>query len=195
MRQLEVFQVQNQTPPRGFGRVLNYLKKSSLRCLLIAVFGFAVHFPALQGEFVWDDDYLIRTNAFIKSPVLTLEAFRHHLFPESYSVHYRPVQNLSYMADYLVWNSNFYGFHLSSILFHVGSGILLFLLLQKLLAPLLRQFRKNPAEENAETASWLAFFIALLWVVHPVHSAAVDYVSGRADSLAFLFACGGWLLF
>src|SRR5204863_3248213 len=40
-----------------------------------------------------------------------------------------------------------------------------------------------------------AFFAALLWVVHPVHSAAVDYISGRADSLAFFFACGSWLLY
>jgi tetratricopeptide (TPR) repeat protein len=39
-----------------------------------------------------------------------------------------------------------------------------------------------------------AFLIALLWSVHPVHSAAVDYISGRADSLAFLFAAAGWLL-
>jgi Flp pilus assembly protein TadD len=28
-----------------------------------------------------------------------------------------------------------------------------------------------------------------------VHSAAVDYVSGRADSLAFFFGAGGWLLY
>ena len=40
-----------------------------------------------------------------------------------------------------------------------------------------------------------AFFVAMIWVVHPVHSAAVDYISGRADSLAFLFASAGWLLF
>ena len=28
-----------------------------------------------------------------------------------------------------------------------------------------------------------------------MHSAAVDYISGRADSLAFSLACAGWLLF
>src|SRR5205807_9051304 len=40
-----------------------------------------------------------------------------------------------------------------------------------------------------------AFVVSLLWVVHPIHSAAVDYISGRADSLAFFFAAAGWLLF
>src|SRR5437870_13109121 len=42
--------------------------------------------------------------------------------------------------------------------------------------------------------SHTAFLIALLWTVHPVHSAAIDYISGRADSLAFLFSAGAWLL-
>ena len=31
-------------------------------------------------------------------------------------------------------------------------------------------------------------------MVHPVHSAAIDYISGRADSLAFVFSAGAWLL-
>ncbi len=48
---------------------------------------------------------------------------------------------------------------------------------------------------NKSALSLGAFFVALLWIVHPVHSAAVDYISGRADSLAFLFACAGWLLY
>ena len=47
----------------------------------------------------------------------------------------------------------------------------------------------------AARLSGAAFFFALLWMVHPVHSAAVDYISGRADSLAFFFACAGWLLY
>src|SRR5207302_7338075 len=36
--------------------------------------------------------------------------------------------------------------------------------------------------------------IAAVWMVHPVHSAAIDYISGRADSLAFVFSAGAWLL-
>jgi protein O-mannosyl-transferase len=171
-----------------------------LRCLFLGLVGFVVRIPALQGQPIWDDDYLIRTNPFIKSPLLVLEVFRHYLFPGSYSPHYRPVQNISYMADYLLWNGNFYGFHLSSILVHVGGAILLYLLLQKLFRGLLVRFREKTTESqfgatSTSIASLLSFFVALLWVVHPVHSAAVDYISGRADSLAFFFACAGWLLF
>ena len=176
-----------------------YLHKDWLRCLLLAIVGFIVRIPALQGQFVWDDDSLVRTNPFIKSPLLILEVFRHYLSPDSYSPHYRPVQNISYMADYFLWNSNFYGFHLSSILFHVGNGVFLYLLLQRLFQPVLTRLAQKPMApvpwSDSANSSFVAFLVALLWVVHPVHSAAVDYVSGRADSLAFFFGCGGWLLF
>jgi Flp pilus assembly protein TadD len=175
-----------------------HFRKTWLHLVALIVGGFVVHFPALQGEPIWDDDYLTRTNPFIKSPLLILETFRHWLFPESYASHYRPVQNLIYMADYFLWNNNLYGFHLSSILFHVGSAVLLYFLLRKLLPALLTwrgQQSDISANRDARALSLIAFLVALLWVVHPVHSAAVDYVSGRADSLALFFAFSGWLLF
>ena len=158
-----------------------------VRCTIIALLGFAVHFPALQGQLIWDDQYLAHDNPFIKSPLLILESFRHYLFLDSFSAHYRPVQNISYIFDYLIWNTDPYGFHLSNVLWHVGSGLLLFLLLRKL-------FRGFGAV-SVSVSSLAAFLAATLWVVHPVHSAAVDYISGRADSLAFFFACAAWLLY
>jgi protein O-mannosyl-transferase len=162
------------------------------RCSLLALLGFAVHFPSLQGQLIWDDQYLARDNPFIKSPLLILETFRHYLFLDSFSAHYRPVQNISYIFDYLIWNTDPYGFHLSNILWHVGSGVLLYLLLEKLL----KGFAGREATAGlARGASLAAFLAALLWTVHPVHSAAVDYISGRADSLVFFFSCGSWLLY
>ena len=40
------------------------------------------------------------------------------------------------MVDYALWNDNTYGFHLTNVLLHVGSAILLYLLLCKLLRSL-----------------------------------------------------------
>ena len=73
-----------------------------------------------------------RDNPFIKSPLFIFEAFRHYLFLDSYSAHYRPVQNLSFIVDYFFWNNNAYGFHLTNLLLHIASGLLLYLLLRKL---------------------------------------------------------------
>src|SRR5438046_1519848 len=171
---------------QSLGRKIAALcQRTWARCTVLALFGFAVHFPSLQGQLIWDDQYLAHDNPFIKSPLLIVESLRHYLFLDSFSAHYRPVQNISYIFDYLMWNTDTYGFHFSSILWHVGSGILLYLLLRKLLSG----FR------GGSFASTIAFFAALIWVVHPVHSAAIDYISGRADSLAFFFASRALLLF
>jgi tetratricopeptide (TPR) repeat protein len=190
-------------PPRLVAKVwqllATYGQRQWLRCLLLALFGAGVHIPALPGQLVWDDLYLAKDNPFIKSPLLVLEAFRHYLFPDSYAGHYRPVQNISYIFDYLIWNTETYGYHLSSVLWHVGSGILLYFLLRELFSSLgTRWLAQNGGAVSPALASRLsaaAFLFALLWIVHPVHSAAVDYISGRADSLAFFFACAGWLLY
>ena len=181
-------------------KLATYLRREWLRVLLLIVIGVIVRAPALQGERIWDDQYLSHDNPFIKSPLLILEVFRHYLFLDSFSAHYRPVQNISFIVDYFFWNTDSYGFHLTNVLLHAGSGVLLYFLLRQLFASLfLRRVAValgDPAAAGGfPSLSMAAFSVALIWVVHPVHSAAVDYVSGRADSLAFLFASAGWLLF
>ncbi len=180
-------------------RLVIYSERQWLRCLFLLLVGAGVHYPALQGPLLWDDFYLVRDNPFIKSPLLIPETFRHYLFPDSHAGHYRPIQTISYAFDYLIWNTDTYGYHLSNLLWHIGSGLLLYLLLQRLFRLIAtRQVNKKTGVVRDQPTSMLsgaAFFVALCWIVHPVHSAAVDYISGRADSLAFFFACGGWLLY
>jgi tetratricopeptide (TPR) repeat protein len=174
-------------------RLAAFSAKQWPRYLLLASLGILVRLPAVQGPPIWDDLFLTRDNPFIKSPLLALEAFRHYLFLDSYTGHYRPVQNLSYMVDYFFWNTDAAGFHLSNIFLHVGAGLLLYRLLTLL-------FRSGGGLWNnrdfhfVDSGRLVAFLISGLWMVHPVHSAAVDYISGRADSLAFLFSAGAWLL-
>src|SRR6266478_2997919 len=180
-------------------KLATYLCRDWLRAVLLAILAVTVHAPALQGERIWDDAYLAHDSPFIKSPLLILEAFRHYLFSDSVSVHYRPVQNISFIVDYFFWNTDAYGFHLTNVLLHAANGVLLYFLLRQLFASLfLRRVSiivRGRALGRLPRISLAAFFGALIWVVHPVHSAAVDYISGRADSLAFLFASAGWLLF
>jgi len=178
-----------------------FSERQWFRCLVLVLLGAGVRFPALQGPLLWDDLYLAGDNPFIKSPLLILEAFRHYLFPDSFAGHYRPVQTVSYVFDYLIWNTDAYGYHLSNLLWHIGSGVLLYFLLQRLLRSLTSHHlgetigSVSARGQRPASLSGPAFVVALLWMVHPVHSAAVDYVSGRADSLTFFFASSGWLLY
>ena len=164
------------------------IKSSSRVFLFLFSAVFIVYSQALGGEFLWDDFILVGENPFFKSPVFILEVFRHTLFPGFASSYYRPVQNISYMFDYWVWNRNSFGYHLSNILFHTTVAFLLFKLLQKLI-PGLRA--SEPVE--SQNSRMIAFIIALVWAIHPIHNAAVAYIAGRADSLAAIFALAAWL--
>src|SRR6267143_2527012 len=115
-------------PSKSRSVITHLVNADWLRCVLLAAISIIIHSPALQGQRIWDDQYLSHDNPFIKSPLLILESFRHYLFLDSFSAHYRPVQNISYIFDYLIWNTDPYGFHLSNVLWHVGSGILLYFL-------------------------------------------------------------------
>ncbi|MEO7319542.1 MAG: tetratricopeptide repeat protein [Chthoniobacteraceae bacterium] len=156
--------------------------------VLFLLAGLLIYAPALNGEPIWDDEYLVGQNPFFKSPVFALEVFRHYLFFDSFSIYYRPVQNLTYMLDYWVWGGNPFGYHLTNVLFHALSGFLLFKVLRRILPGMLG------AGVHANVRDVAAFLIAMLWTVHPIHNAAVAYISGRADSIASLFALGAWLL-
>jgi protein O-mannosyl-transferase len=174
-------------------RLIAFCSKQWPRYFLLGAICFAIRLPAIQGQLIWDDVYLARDNPFIKSPLLALETFRHYLFLDSLAGHYRPVQNLSYMVDYFFWHTDPAGFHLSNIFLHVAAGLLLYRLLTHL-------FREGAGlwvsddPESARAGALAAFIISGIWMVHPVHSAAIDYISGRADSLAFVFSAAAWLL-
>lgn len=156
-----------------------------LLCLLAC---FAAYAPALEGDLIWDDLYLVRGNPFFRSPIFGLEVFRHYLFFESFSTYYRPVQNWSYIFDYWLWQGAPMGYHITNVLLHSQCAFLLFLLLRRLLPDL------SLGEKGSTVVNRVALLVALVWAVHPVHNAAVAYISGRADSLAALFALAAWLL-
>lgn len=189
MPSLDVSPTPVTTPrPAGLSRFLIWLSRSRIVvCLLFVVLGVMIYSPALGGGIIWDDIYLVGDNPFFRSPVFGLEVFRHYLFFESFSIYYRPVQNWSYMLDYWLWRGDLAGYHFTNILLHAGCAYLLYELLSRLMRPLGR------ADEEAPKRSLVAFAVAIIWLVHPIHNAAVAYISGRADSLAMLFTLSAWI--
>ena len=172
-------------------RCAQWSAKPWVAWLICMVAGLLVYAPALSGDLIWDDYYLVRENPFFRSPVFGAEVFRHYLFFDSFSTYYRPLQNWSYMFDYWLWRGDPVGYHLTNILLHSLSGIFLFELLRQLLPGL----SAIPGKDANRHVVWfMALLIALIWIVHPIHNAAVAYISGRADSLGSFFALLAWLL-
>ena len=127
----------------------------------LVVVVFAVYANSLAGEFVFDDQYLV----LVYSRPRSLS----HLF-EMMMDSYRPVRNLSYVLDYLVWGARPFGFHLTNVLMHAANAALVFLLARRL-----------------TLGAAAAFLTALIFAVHPMQTDAVAYISGRRDVLFTLF--------
>ena len=157
----------------------------ALLALVAAVF--TAYAPSLGGQFLWDDTALVLHNLLIRSPLFGMEVFRHNLFNGD-SNFYRPTQTLTFIVNYWFWALDPFGYHLTSILIHAANAFLLFLVLRRVLPTLL----PTRAGEATYTDA-MAFAVALIWALHPVHSAAVAYVSGSADSLAMMCCLAAWL--
>lgn len=161
-------------------------RRPVLVVLLFAAAVFAAYAPALGGQFLWDDNALVKGNLLIRSPIFALEAFQHTLFDNN-SNFYRPVQTLTFICDYFAWGLNPYGYHLTNVVLHAANAGLLFLVLRRVLPAVRRRAAPSTGEAIA------AFAVALVWAVHPIHSAAIAYISGRADTLAMGFCLLAWL--
>jgi tetratricopeptide (TPR) repeat protein len=153
--------------------------KKYLAVLLIVIAVFACYAPALRDGFVWDDTALILRDPLIRSWRLIPEGFNHFLFVDATaSDFYRPIQRLTETVEYAAFAFWPAPYHFTNIFLHAAAALAFFFFAEELLGLF------DVASNKRRT---IAFFAALVWAVHPVHNAAVVYISGRADPLAALF--------
>ena len=142
--------------------------------LLIIILGFAVYANSLHGEFIWDDNHLVKNNPHIKSWSHLPKIFTESIGRSATGVKsngYRPLQTFSYLINHSISGSNsIRSYHLTNALLHVFVALCIYWLINIL-------FRDR----------LLSFLTSVFFVVHPIHTEAVAYISGRADSLAVLF--------
>lgn len=93
----------------------------------------------------------------------------------------RPVVNLSFALNYAAGGLDVRGYHLLNLALHLGVGFLFFGVLRRtLLQPALRA-------RFAGTAVPVAGVAALLWLVHPLLTESVTFVTQRNEILAGIF--------
>lgn len=88
----------------------------------------------------------------------------------------RPLLKLSYVLNWTSGEGTF-GFHLFNLLLHLANAGLVY--------ALALVFGKSCKAER--DWRWPAFAAALLFALHPAHSEAVTYISGRSSSLMTMF--------
>jgi tetratricopeptide (TPR) repeat protein len=148
------------------------LKKIWINIFILAVLGFIVYANSMSGEFVWDDEGLVKNNLHIRSLAGLPKLFKESIYKGSglETMFYRPLQMITYAVDYASWGLDPAGYHLTNIFLHILTGLALCRFIFLLYAD-----------------GKLAFLTAALFLVHPIHTEAVSYIASRADILAALF--------
>jgi hypothetical protein len=91
---------------------------------------------------------------------------------------FRPLFILSYLIDTRIWGAKPFGFHLTNIVFHSLNAFLTFLLSRRLIENL---------KLSARVQQTVALGAGALFLLHPSHTEAVSWISGRADIFATFF--------
>jgi hypothetical protein len=102
-----------------------------------------------------------------------------------YGGFFRPLFILSYLIDTKIWGARPFGFHLTNVIFHSLNAFLVYILSLRAVAEL---------SLTARTKKMLSIGVGALFLLHPSHTEAVSWISGRADLLATCF-CLASLLF
>ncbi|NOS67149.1 MAG: tetratricopeptide repeat protein [Candidatus Peribacteraceae bacterium] len=127
-----------------------------------------------QSEFVrWDDGMLVYENPAIReiSPA-TIK----HIFSTYDPELYIPVTFFSYQIDYQIGGIHPFQYHLTNFLFHTFNALLVAWFVMLIFV------RGQKAR-----SLFLGIFCGLLFLLHPLHTEGVMWVSGRKDLLSTFF--------
>ncbi|HTO52198.1 MAG TPA: tetratricopeptide repeat protein [Myxococcota bacterium] len=157
------------------------LGRRLLPLLLFGAIAGALYARSLPGPFFFDDTISIVENPHVRALWPLSQALG---APPQTSVAGRPLASLSFALSYYAFGLDPRGWRALNVALHTACGLLLFGLCRRALA-------RTSDSSLAQNAPALACAAALLWLVHPLATDAVAYVTQRTEllwSLAFLGA-------
>ena len=154
--------------------------------LLLSTIVLLIYSNTFKAPFVFDDNMNIQNNTSIRLGKLTTENIVTAV-SESH-LRSRPIANISFALNYYFHQYNVTGYHVVNVLIHVTTGIFLYFFVKTTLHLPLLHFKDT-------TATWIASFTVLLWLVHPLHTQSVTYIVQRMNSMASMFYVLSMLLY
>ncbi len=136
----------------------------AIGALFIIVATLLAYVPAMRGGFIWDDpDYVINNDN-----LRTVNGLARIWFVPKSLPQYYPLVHTTFWLEYHLWQLNPLGYHVTNVLLHIGSALLLWKLLEMLEVP----------------GAWLA---GAIFALHPVQVESVAWITERKNVLSGLF--------
>ena len=131
-----------------------------------------VYLPALRGGFIWDDDDHVTRNLAVQST----DGLRAIWLEIGQTPQYYPLVFTSFWIEHALWGLEPMGFHIVNVLLHALNAVLLWLILRRLSIP-------------------MAWFIAAVFALHPVHVESVAWITERKNVLSGAFYLASLLIY
>jgi len=143
------------------------VNRSTVRSLaapaLLVAATLATYVNTFRGDFQFDDAAAILENPHLESWRVFIEHLDHMVRPALYS---------TFLIDRSLYGDVAAGYHLLNLLLHLGCGLLIY---------------RIAAHAAADERSPIPFWTALLFLIHPLNTETVTYISGRATGLMAFF--------
>ena len=163
----------NQSPHEQSSKTTKLFIPLWLMAIMLLIITALGYFNGMTNELIFDD-YALVENLKCNDGISKIPA----MFTQNHDENkcaYRRMRYVSYAIDYTLFGNTDLGYHISNLVWHLLTTLLVFLIGLKIL--------KKPH---------LAFLMALLWAIHPVQADSVTYVSGRRDVLCGFFFMAGF---
>jgi len=145
---------------------INYGKQKLIVYLLLILATLAVYWQVNQFDFInIDDNIYVTENPGIKWGITS--AGIKWAFTTIYAEFWHPLTWLSLMLDYQLFGLNPGGYHMTNLILHILSALLLFWLFHRMTG-----------------AIWPSAFVAAFFALHPLHVESVAWISERKDVLS-----------
>jgi len=139
--------------------------------IILILVGFLAYLPSFFGNFVWDDEDFVYANKYVQNFQLDKFWTENAIAGRGkMSNYYRPIQFSMYSILYKVAGPNPFVYHLAGVILHITAAVLVFIVLSTI-----------------TKISFVAFLTALLFLIHPIQTESVSYISGHSDPLYVLF--------
>ncbi len=149
----------------------NRLDSGAAAAAVIMLLTFVAYAPAIRGSFVFDDHVLIVDNPMVR-PIEGIHGFSATRTGDNYY----PLTWSMWWLEWRLWGKSPVGYHVTSILLHATSAVLIWLALSRMKVP----------------GAWMA---GLVFALHPVNVATVAWISEQKNALSMLFYAMATLLY